>query len=180
MDKLLNSIREAEKKAKAIVEDSQKKGDKAVSDAMERAKQMVKRAESHAPSEIEARLEITKSWKIFFALLLSRTASILFLSNSKQELSSLALGFFLSLIVIIKPTLFPLLILLPLALAIKPNRYLLVGISLPFLVEILYLVRFDLLSQFYNLTIRFNADSYLSGSQKIPTLRFIRLHLFVV
>ncbi|KHO46165.1 MAG: V-type H+-transporting ATPase subunit E [archaeon GW2011_AR3] len=60
MDKLLNSIREAEKKAKAIVEDSQKKGDKAVSDAMERAKQMVKRAESHAPSEIEARLEERK------------------------------------------------------------------------------------------------------------------------
>ena len=105
---------------------------------------------------------------------------ILFLSNSKRELSSLALGFFLSLIVIIKPTLFPLLILLPLALAIKPNRYLLVGISLPFLVEILYLVRFDLLSQFYNLTIRFNADSYLSGSQKIPTLRQIIETVFII
>ncbi|MFZ2201816.1 MAG: hypothetical protein WAV56_00275 [Microgenomates group bacterium] len=102
---------------------------------------------------------------LFFSL-------ILFLQSSSKPVS-LARGFLFGLILLIKPTLFPALLLLFFLTGSISLPPFFTGLLLPFLVTVLYLIKLDLLIPFFDLTVRFNRDYYLSSAGKIPTARQI-------
>jgi hypothetical protein len=98
---------------------------------------------------------------------------IIFLSFTRSDIVKIALGFFVSLIFLIKPTLFPGLAVLLFLLKLKPNRYLLVGLFLPIVLTFLDLFKLNLFTDFYDLTIYFNRHYYLFLAAKVPTTRNI-------
>jgi len=96
---------------------------------------------------------------------------ILHLSLSDRPLSLLTNGFLFALVLLIRPTLFPALVIFYLLLHIKPDRYFFTGLALPPLIVLLYLLRFDLLDPFLNIFFTFNTADYASLAAKLPNLR---------
>ncbi len=100
-------------------------------------------------------------------------AIILFLGRNDKPMVSLFLGFLFSLILLVKPTLLPFLILLFIYQKLILDRQFITGFTLPLLVTLLFLTKFSILSDFFNLTYAFNRDYYSKYATKIPSLRQI-------
>ena len=96
---------------------------------------------------------------------------ILHLSLSKKPFSLLVNGLLFSLLLFVRPTLLPAMIILFLLLRLKPERYFFTGFFLPPLITLLYLLRFNLLQPFLDIFFTFNASNYASQAAKLPNLR---------
>jgi len=100
-------------------------------------------------------------------------AIILFLGRNHKPIIGLSLGFLFSLVLLVKPTLFPFLILLFIYQKLILDRQFITGFTLPLLITLLFLTKFSILSDFFNLTFTFNRDYYSKYATKIPSLRQI-------
>lgn len=100
-------------------------------------------------------------------------AIIFFLGRNHKPMVGLSLGFLFSLVLLVKPTLFPFLILLFIYQELILDRQFIIGFILPLLVTFLFLTKFSILSDFFNLTFTFNRDYYSKYAVKIPSLRQI-------
>ncbi len=98
---------------------------------------------------------------------------IYFLGKNGSPRTSFLHGFFFAMILLVKPTLLPLLILFFLYRKLVVNLSLLVGFSLPLLITALFLFRFNLVSAFLELTVTFNQQFYTKYAVKLPTIRQI-------
>lgn len=110
---------------------------------------------------------------------------ITFFSSLTLYLSSfhkpqpILLGFFLGLIFLIKPTLFPALVLL--ALYLKIDKRTILGFLIPIAIITLYLAKLNLFQQFSALVLNFNSNYYLPLAKQLPNKRqlFLILLAFV-
>lgn len=100
-------------------------------------------------------------------------AIIFFLGRNHKPMIGLSLGFLFSLVLLVKPTLFPFLVLLFIYQKLILDRQFIIGFILPLLVTFLFLTKFSILSDFFNLTSAFNRDYYIKYAAKIPTPRQI-------
>jgi hypothetical protein len=98
---------------------------------------------------------------------------IYFLGKNDHPHTSFLQGSFFAMILLVKPTLLPLLILLFLYRKLVVDGYLLIGFSLPLLITALFLFRFNLVPAFLELTITFNRQFYAKYAVKLPTVRQI-------
>lgn len=109
-------------------------------------------------------------FETFIVLLFSL---ILFLRSSRRPLISLARGFLLGLLFLLKPALLPALAIFLILTGPFSLPFLLAGFLLPILVTALYLFKFQLPTAFFDLTVRFNREYYLPYAAKLPSLRQI-------
>lgn len=100
-------------------------------------------------------------------------AIIFFLGRNDKPDRSLLLGFFFALILLVKPTFFPLLVLLFIYRKLVLDCYFLTGFFLPLLLTGLFLGRSGIVADFFDLTIRFNRQFYAQYATKLPTPRQI-------
>ncbi len=100
-------------------------------------------------------------------------AIILFLGRNHKPIIGFSLGFLFSLVMLVKPTLFPFLILLFIYQKLILDRQFITGFTLPLLVTFLFLTKFSILPEFFNLVGAFNRDYYSKYATKVPSLRQI-------
>lgn len=96
----------------------------------------------------------------------------LFLSLSDRPLSWFSIGFLLAVIIISRPTLAPFLLIF--LISLKPGKKLIqvtIGGLITLMSVTLYLLKYQLLPDFWKLTVIFNAHEYLQYAKKVPTLR---------
>lgn len=98
-------------------------------------------------------------------------AVIFFLGQNHKPHGSFLHGFLFAMVLLVKPTLFPLLILLFIYQKLILDRYFLIGFILPLSITGLFLVKFGIVSDFLDLTIRFNRQFYARYATKPPTFR---------
>jgi hypothetical protein len=89
--------------------------------------------------------------------------------------STFFLGFLLSLVILIRPTLAPAVLLLLIFKKTKLSRSLVAGFFFPLLITLTYLVHHQLLPSFLDLFFNFNANYYSALAGKLPSLRQIAL-----
>lgn len=99
----------------------------------------------------------------------------MFLSFSKKRIHYFVSGFLISQIILIRPTLVPAAIVLFLGFSLPITIPLLLGGFLGLAIPTLFLIRFDLVSDFIRLAIDFNRQSYPTGAILLPAKRQIVL-----
>jgi hypothetical protein len=100
---------------------------------------------------------------------------LLFLLIRPTKTKNIYIGVLSTLIVLIRPTLAPVVLLLLFYKKIKSERYLLAGFLIPLTITLTYLVYHQLLPNFYNLFFNFNSTYYSALAGKLPSLRQIAL-----
>lgn len=97
--------------------------------------------------------------------------SWLFLSFSKRSVTSLVSGLILSQIILMRPTIFPAILLIFLGLSLPFSLSLMAGFLLGLLIPGGYLVRFGLWDHFFRLALDFNGRVYPLAAGLKPSLR---------
>lgn len=99
----------------------------------------------------------------------------LLLSFSRRPLSQIVSGLLLSQILLLRPTFAPALLFLFLGFGVPLSPLLIGGLLTGFLIPALYLVRYNLIGEFYRLAIVFNSQVYPPASRLFPAKRQIFL-----
>ncbi len=100
-----------------------------------------------------------------------------FLYQSNKSLSKIVAGSMLGLVVLCRPTIIIGLTLFLICIEFKPRREYIAGFMLPFLVCILFLAKFNLFGNFYQMW-KFNSDIYPIQAFKAPNLRQLLITSF--
>ncbi len=99
----------------------------------------------------------------------------IFLSFSKRPISKFVSGLLLSQIILLRPTIFPAIILIFFGLSLPINLWLLGGAFVGLGIPGIYLYRFGLFDAFYQLTVVFNGQVYPRAAQLFPANRQVLL-----
>ncbi len=101
-----------------------------------------------------------------------------FLSFSKLSSAKFVSGLLVSQILLLRPTIFPAIVFLVLGLSLSVTPLFLVGLFIGLLLPGIYLVRYNLVSDFYRLAIDFNQHIYPREAFLLPVKRQIIYLLF--
>ena len=105
---------------------------------------------------------------------------LLLLLLKRSSLNELSIGLLTALALLIRPTLAPVLLLLLVFKKLKITRYLVAGLSAPFLLTLSYLVFHQTIPSFLNLFFNFNSVYYSSLAGQLPNLRQLLLVFLIM